>query len=446
MNPTRSGSTIALVVTAFVALACSDQIPGEPSAPKTTFARINAAIITPSCVGCHRASNAYGTESGLLLEPSVAYDNLVGAMPTNAAARAAGMRRVASGDPANSFFLHKLKWEVLDGVANYGNPMPLGSNSLSVGQLEYIRRWIAAGAPIGGDDIDTTLLADRTLPPLQPFTPLAPPSSGIQLTTGRFTVASQFEREFFLYRRLGNSGDAFVNRIEMKMRPGSHHFLLYTFSPSTPGVLIPQPDAVRDIRNADGSLNLLNLIAMGYHVFFSGSMTPYSNLQFPPGVALRVPSNSSLDLNSHYVNTTVSQSTGEAYANLHTIDESQVQHVARTLNLNNTSIQLPPGQRTTLSRDFTFNTRTTVVALTSHMHARGEQFVIRIVGGARNGEIVYRNTHWEHPEITTYTPPIMLEAGQGLRSEITWNNTTSRTIFFGLTSEDEMGIIFGYFY
>lgn len=31
-------------------------------------------------------------------------------------------------------------------------------------------------------------------------------------------------------------------------------------------------------------------------------------------------------------------------------------------------------------------------------------------------------------------------------SEITWNNTTDRTIRFGLTSQGEMGIIFGYFY
>jgi hypothetical protein len=31
-------------------------------------------------------------------------------------------------------------------------------------------------------------------------------------------------------------------------------------------------------------------------------------------------------------------------------------------------------------------------------------------------------------------------------SEITYNNTTDRTVSFGLTSEDEMGIIFGYYY
>jgi hypothetical protein len=440
------GSIASLALcTGLIALACSES-PGGPEAPKTSFARIQASIIEPGCVGCHRASNSYGTESGLLLEADVSYGNLVGVPPKNAAALSAGMRRVAPGDPANSFLLHKLRWELFDGVASYGSPMPLGSNSLSVGQIEFVRRWIAAGASRTTDEVDTTLLADRTVPPLQPFTPLAPPVAGIQLTTNRFTVAPHFEREFFLYRRLGNASDIYVNRIETKMRPGSHHFLLYTFPASTPFFAIPQPDVVRDIRNPDGSLNFVNMIAMGYHVFFGGSMTPYSNLEFPAGVALHIPANSSLDLNSHYVNTTPGETTGEAYANLYTVAASEVRFPARTLNLNNTNILLPPGQRTTLARTFIFNAATTIVTLTSHMHARGEQFVIRIVGGPRNGEIIYTNTHWEHPEILTYTPPIVLQAGEGLRSEITYNNTTSRTITFGLTSEDEMGIIFGYYY
>jgi hypothetical protein len=45
-----------------------------------------------------------------------------------------------------------------------------------------------------------------------------------------------------------------------------------------------------------------------------------------------------------------------------------------------------------------------------------------------------------------YATPIVLQTGEGLTSEITYNNTKSVTVYFGLTSEDEMGIIFGYYY
>jgi hypothetical protein len=59
---------------------------------------------------------------------------------------------------------------------------------------------------------------------------------------------------------------------------------------------------------------------------------------------------------------------------------------------------------------------------------------------------VYDNDDWEHPRVITYDSPIILQPGEGLTSIITYNNTTNRAISFGLTSEDEMGIIFGYTY
>jgi len=76
----------------------------------------------------------------------------------------------------------------------------------------------------------------------------------------------------------------------------------------------------------------------------------------------------------------------------------------------------------------------------------GEKFVIKITGGSRNGEIIYTTTDWEHPAIINFATPIVLNVGEGLTSEITYNNTSNRAISFGLTSEDEMGIIFGYYY
>jgi hypothetical protein len=185
---------------------------------------------------------------------------------------------------------------------------------------------------------------------------------------------------------------------------------------------------------------------MGYHVFFSGSMTQVGGYTFPVGVAMQLPANAALDLNAHYVNTSGGEISGEAYANLYTVPAGQVQHVAKTLNLSNTSQFLLPGQRSTLTKSFSFSATTRILMLTSHMHKLGEKFVIRIKGGARDGEIVYTNTEWDSPGIVTYDQPIVLQAGEGLTSEITYNNTTDHIVTFGLTSEDEMGIIFGYYY
>ena len=127
-------------------------------------------------------------------------------------------------------------------------------------------------------------------------------------------------------------------------------------------------------------------------------------------------------------------------------DPANVTTVARTLNYANQDISLPPGERTTLSKVFTMLTRTTILGLTSHMHALGERFEIKVrrVGGAE--VTVYVNGDWEHPGFVNFSTPLVLEPGDALVSVVTWNNTTTRTIAFGLASTDEMDIIFGYAY
>ena len=80
------------------------------------------------------------------------------------------------------------------------------------------------------------------------------------------------------------------------------------------------------------------------------------------------------------------------------------------------------------------------------MHELGEKFVIKLKGGKRDGEIIYETTDWEHPLILNFKEAIQLNKDEGITSEITYFNTTNKKVGFGLTSEDEMGIIFGYYY
>jgi len=442
MPPARTFRFLAL---AAALAACGDGTSPDVQTSDASFAHLESRLFTPSCAtsGCHDRGTA---AAGLDLTAGRAHAALVGVTPTTPGARSAGMLRVRAGDPEGSLLYHKLA--VGDGhhAGDYGNPMPLGADPITVGQLEFVRRWIAAGAPRAGAVADTALMADRTAQLGTVFEPLAAPpaGAGLQLRIDRFGVAPNFERELFVFRRLGNPEPLHVTRIQTKMRPGSHHLLLYTFPEGL--ALRPTPDVVRDIRRPDGTLDVFQMLPMAYHVFFAGSMTPTSDYAFPPGVALRLPPNAGIDLNAHYVNRTTTERPGEAQANLWTVPASQVQRVARTLNCGNTSLSLPPMQRTTVTHTCRFAEPTTVFLLTSHMHALGERFVIQIVGGARDGETVYESTDWEHPLIKALATPIVLQPNEGLRAVVTYNNTTSRTVTFGLTSTDEMGIIFGYAY
>ncbi|GAB3559140.1 monooxygenase [Spirosoma fluminis] len=413
-----------------------------------SFDLIQQRILTPSCAtsGCHASEkDADFLQHGLVLAVGVAYQNLVEADPRNSAAKADGLKRVKPFSSLESLLYHKLSVaQNHHGGKQYGNPMPLGGNPLSDGQVDFVRRWIEAGAPKTGSVADAKLLDDKTSTSTT-FEPLPAPAAGtgFQMNIAAFDIQPQFERELFMRKLVGNTQDLYVNRYEIKMRSGSHHFVAYDFRNKN---LLPGLNDVRDLRNADNSLNLLTALSMSNHVYLAGSQAQYQDYTFPEGAALLIPAGASLDLNSHYVNKTDAVMKGEAQINLYSVDKSKVSIVVQTLDLSNMDLDIPANKRVTLTKTFTVSKPRKILTLTSHMHKLGEKFVIKIKGGSRNGEIIYTSTDWAHPDIVTFKAPIELKKGEGLTSEITYNNTTNKTVNFGLTSEDEMGIIFGYYF
>lgn len=435
-------SGIPALIFVVIVLSCKNE-----EANLSSFDLIQNQIFNTNCAipACHQSKNdASFTQHGLILEKSVAWENLVNRAPKNLNAIQDELLLVKPNHPDKSLLLHKV--HLADHhESDYGNLMPLGLNALSEGQVEFIRQWIEAGAPQKGSVADEQLLEDTT-PQEEAFEPLPipEPGQGLQVTIPQFEVAPDFERELFVYKKLGNTEPIYVNRIEIKMRNNSHHFIMYDFSSQLPSLLKPELNVIRDIRNPDGSMNLKNMLPMSYHVYMAGAQTAYSNYRFPDGVGIFIPAQAAVDLNSHYVNKLSSPIKGEVNLNLYTTNN--VQRVAKPLNLGNRLIYLPPQKRTTMVENFIMDKPVKIFLLTSHTHQLGEKFVIKIKGGPRNGEVVYTSTDWHHPEVISFPTPITLKAGEGLTSEITYFNTKDTPVYFGLSSEDEMGIIFGYYY
>jgi hypothetical protein len=238
------------------------------------FATIQRTILDVSCTSCHRTGDANARQSGLVLTADSSYQQLVGMRPTLPAARADGLLRIRAFKRDSSLLSHKLSWVPGPHSGDYGQLMPMGTtHGITAGQLEYVRRWIEAGALRAGHVVDTMVLQDSREQTAS-FTPLSAPAVGIQPEVDSFSVVPNFERELFVYRRLGNASEIYITRIQSRMRPGSHHLLLYTFDEARTGFPCntrPVPNQVRDIRNPDGSLNLRNLLPMACHVFFAGA-------------------------------------------------------------------------------------------------------------------------------------------------------------------------------
>lgn len=247
----------------------------------------------------------------------------------------------------------------------------------------------------------------------------------------------------YQYQILGNTEDIYVNRFEITMRQGSHHFILYDFAP---GTILPIENEIRDIRNENNQYNIPTLLSIQNQVFVFGTQLRNTDFSYPPGVALKVPAGQGFDLNTHYPNYSGTTITGELYVNMHTIEQSEVLHEAKELFLNNLNFSLPPHQETVVTSEFIFPERRNIFMLTSHAHQHLKEFRIFIKGGPREGELVYYTNNWEQPVLLDFNPPLVLEAGEGLSGEAIYDNQTDRTLQFGLLSTEEMMIIFGSYY
>ncbi len=434
--------------------ACVSNKTTETPTPTVvnSFDLIQSKVFDKNCAtsGCHASDkDASFTQHGLVLASGLSHFYLFNKDPYNQNALADKMKRVLPFNALSSLLFHKLNYSTTSHHSgkDYGNPMPLGRTALSVGQIEFIRRWIEAGAPKTGSVADSTLLNDKTPSYVENFIPLdkPKPGEGFQMGLAGFDVSPNFERELFQRQAVSNTEELYVNRVQIKMRASSHHFILYSFRDPKSAFMPPYND-IRDIRNPDGSNNLGTILTMSNHIFWAGAGSPNYDYSLPAGAALVIPVGTSFDLNSHYVNKTDKAITGEVSANLYTIPKSQVKNIVYALDLPNNSLDLPAVKQTTLTKTFTFQKKTNVLMLTSHNHKLGTKFVIKIAGGARDGEVIYESTDWAHPLIKNFDVPLTFEKGQGITSVITYNNVTTKNVKFGLTSDDEMGIIFGYYY
>ena len=420
----------------------------------TSWSILYKQVLEPNCSNCHMNGSAIQKQSGLDFSSAAVYNDLVGVVPKNLAATEDGLLRVSTEGGMKGLTQSYL-WEkiniydqehFLNDHPEYGQLMPPGGNVLTDGELQFVRSWIEAGAPETGIVVDEDVLlnTDRYIP--EAFTKLDPPTNGIQLHLGPFDVQPNYEREFFQFTALDQNSDMYVNRIEIEMRRGSHHFLLYTFNQDTPQQILPSYDQPRELRNENSIINLSTLYQMQFHKFFGGTQWSRLDYRLPDGVALKIPQGSGLDQNSHYVNRTDSVMTGEVYTNLHTINKEDVAYVAELFDFNNTDIYLPPKKVTTLSKTFILDEKYYMGQVFSHAHEKMQEFVVEIVGGHRNGEVIYWTNDWEHPPIINFDPPIEINAGEGLKLKATYNNSTSDPVTFGYRSIDEMMILFGWYY
>lgn len=108
------------------------------NASAVTLSQIQAEVFTPLCAGCHNGSG--GSLPGAQdLRAGQSFASLVGV----ASIQKPSLQRVAPGDSANSYLIHKLEGQ----PAIVGGRMPQGGPFLDQATIDMVKAWIDSGAP-----------------------------------------------------------------------------------------------------------------------------------------------------------------------------------------------------------------------------------------------------------------------------------------------------------
>jgi hypothetical protein len=202
-----SAATRSLVPSVCLALAAcgsGDGFVGSGGASGPlvpTFESIQANVFEPLCSHCHAGANA---PAGLRLDAANSYAMLVGI----ASVERPNLRRVAPGDPANSYLIHKL-----EGTQAIGERMPAGLPPLPQADIDVIRQWIADGAQPSSSA--TGPIRVTSLSPAPSSTQIALPASiavgfDRELNAPSVTTASFTLRRAGVDRTLGTADDVAI--------------------------------------------------------------------------------------------------------------------------------------------------------------------------------------------------------------------------------------------
>jgi hypothetical protein len=389
-----------------------------PAMAAPTFNEVERKILR----GCTTASchGPKGRAGGLELTYDRARKDLVGVPPLNEAARAAGLLRVAPGDPDRSFLLAKLTGPLAEGQ---GLPMPLVGPPLSANRIAVLRRWIAAGTP------DVAAPRGRGLQPIVFRAAARPVSEGTEETTCH---AATFPRD--------EATD--VGRVKISFRGGSHQVHLYR---SYNG----RVDFPTKVCNFAVDFDKWQLI--------TASQTNQLNWQLPPGVAINFGPRQPLLIQTHFVNTgeLSTRRTPSAKIVLHPVDPASVTAHAGSLFAQDRTVVVPPGRSVAASRCLLAGQGPTardltIMAFTGHYHFRGVKFeVYRVRADGAVGELLYEDEGYAEPPFRQCPrdEPLVLRAGDGLEWRCTYENRDRVTYEFGpYTEENEHCNLFGFYY
>jgi hypothetical protein len=272
---------------------------------------------------------------------------------------------------------------------------------------------------------------------------LRKPRHGFQMRMTSFVVQPGADREGCEYAVAPNRRPMDVAGFELNDTPGTHHFVLWEYL----GKDHSSPDFWTGIQYSAGCIGLGPRDSFATTANLFGMVSGEKRIIFPPGVAVRFEPHAIVYPNLHFHNYTAAPITAQAVFNLIPARPGSVKHHAQAITVGSEDITIPAQGTASLTGEWRASANINLVQISTHQHHRGTRMTVHQIDAAGNdvGELV-TSPDWEHPSVNWYHTAKPIHAGEGLRFTCEWSNPDDHSVHFGVTTEDEMCFVTGYFY
>lgn len=426
---------------------------------QSTFTSVRALFNANCTNGCHNTASPTGNLDLTGTDAEV-YQRLVNATPTNPAAAARNWKRIKPGYPDRSFLLRKCNNNLYQNAgidaADLGSPMPsYPQPAMQPQEIELIRQWVYKGAPQTGTVVNintiNTYYTEGGINSVPNPPPVPTEPGAFQLHLGKIFLEPQTEVEYFIKYDLELADFIRVNRLDLHMAPQSHHFILYKLVPNAVN-FFPEGLRLQNPLNGAGS-------SSGYNTMVNAWQISYDTY-LPQGTAYKWDGGSVLDMNFHLRNySTDSILASEVYINVYTVPNTTDDEIMYSDLITNTNIAIPNNNQPvtfTVSDYLPSETRYwNLWQLTSHTHKYGKDYdLFTRTASGQQGEQIYEGFYdidytfnqgyynFSHPPIRQFEPLYQLNPRLGMIQQATFQNNGPETVYFGLTTLDEMMVYY----
>lgn len=442
-------------------LTCSFLCLGLSLQAQSTALRVYE-IFQEKCVSCHSNSSTTvpldleGNGDSEAARLADVYNRLRSATPENTHAAAKGYKYIYPGRADKSFLFRKIN----DGLepfiqldeAEIDNVHASADLNISDVEKELIRQWVFYAAPATGTVVSEDLLHNyynvNGVPSFAEAPPAPAADEGFQIKMGPFYLQPSGqagdELEYFQKYELDLPEDVEVTRIDMKISDYSHHLIIYDFNSGGANSIPPG----------------LRLEANHSDIGLVTAIQEATDLRLPARTAFNWKNNVVLDLNSHYINYSVTSTyQAEAYINVYTQPVGTAVQEMHSELIVKGNIPIPNnGDMITHTQHVNPNWGELFIwGLMGHTHKYGQGYqVYKRNPGGGTGELIYDAScpqgtpncaapffDYRHIPFTLYEPlmPIEFTPSRGIIHQASYINDGPVPVNFGPTSDDEMMVL-----